>query len=52
MCPSLRGIDIIYKGVGALGIRIIMLHGNFHIYIVLVAFKIHNILIQRRFASV
>ena len=52
MGSSLRCIDIIYKAVRALRIRIVMLHCHFHINVILTAFEVHNIFIERRFALI
>ena len=52
MGTSLRSIDVIYEAVYGLGIRVIVLESNFHVYIVLGAFKIEHIFIKSFFASV
>ena len=52
MGTTFRSIDVIYKTVYGLGIRVIVLESNFHVYIVLGAFKIQHIFIKSFLASV
>ena len=52
MGTTLRRIDIIYEGINTLIIGIIVLKRNFHIDAVFHPFKIHDLIIQKFFASV
>ena len=44
--------DIIYKTVRTFCVRIIMLHGYFHVHVILGTFTVNNIRIKRRFSFV
>ena len=52
MHAAFRCVDIIYKTVFAVIVRIIVLEGYFHIYIILVSFKIGNLRVQRCLSAI
>ena len=52
MGSSFRCIDIIYKAVNILGIRIVVLHGNLYQHVVLLALAVDHIVIKRHVAAI
>ena len=52
MGSAFRSRDVIYKTVGTFGVSIVVLHGNFHINIILHSFTVNNIRVKRCLAFI
>ena len=52
MGSSLRSGDIIYESIRVVAVRIVVLHGHFHVYIILFPFAVNDLVVQRRLAFI
>ena len=52
MGPTFRCRDIIYKTIGVICIRIIVLHCNFNFYIIFCSFTVDDLLVKRSLTAI
>ena len=52
MGSALRCVDIVYKAVDILRVGIVVLHGNLHQHVVLLALAVDHIVVKRHVTAV
>ena len=52
MGSAFRCCDIIYKTIGVICIRIVVLHSNFNFYVIFCSFTVDDLLVKRSLAAI